>query len=99
MQPRACVPTTPRKARGAAALKKSRSFILPQAGCSHRHTGNPLMASVLCMIISASRKQKPGGKGTRGGKRKVGPGADGLAGPGDWGLGLQGGLCRVCRSR
>lgn len=39
----------------------SASFILPQAGCGHKHTGNPLMASVPCTIISASRKQKPGG--------------------------------------
>ena len=55
--------------------------------CGHKHTGNPLMASVLCMIMSASRKQKPGGKGTEGGWRRVGPRADGREGPGDWGLG------------
>lgn len=43
-----------------------RSFILPPGSCGHKHTGNPLMASVLCMIMSASRKQKPGGKGNGG---------------------------------
>lgn len=37
------------------------SFILLQAACDHRHTGNPLMASVLWMIMSAIRKQMPGG--------------------------------------
>lgn len=34
---------------------RSRSFILPQAGCGPKHTGNPLMASVLCKIV---RQQK-----------------------------------------
>lgn len=63
--------------------------------CGHKHTGNPLIASVLCMIMSSSRKQKPGGKGTEGGWRRVSPRADGREGPGDWGLGLQGRFCRV----
>lgn len=53
----ASVSTFRRKARRGEA--KSHSFILPQAGRIHRHTGNPLMASVLCKIMSASRKQKP----------------------------------------
>lgn len=76
----ASVSTFRRKARRAEA--KSHSFILPQAGRIHRHTGNPLMASVLCMIMLASRKQKPGRKGVQCRGRKVGHGADdlGLAG-------------------
>lgn len=53
------------------------------------------MASEICMIMSASRKQKPGGKGTEGGWRRVSPRADGREDPGDWGLGLQGRFCRV----
>lgn len=48
------------------------------------------MASVLCTIMSASRKQKPGGKGEEGGWRAVGPGADDREGPRAWGLGPQG---------
>lgn len=59
----ASVSTFRRKARRGEA--KSHSFILPQAGRIHRHTGNPLMASVLCKIMSASRKQKPGRKGVQ----------------------------------
>lgn len=73
----AYVSTFSRKARRDVA--KSHSFILPQAGRIHRHTGNPLMASVLCMIMSASRKQKPGRKGVQSRGRKVGHGADDLA--------------------
>lgn len=73
----AYVSTFRRKARRDDA--KSHSFILPQAGRIHRHTGNPLMASVLCMIMSASRKQKPGRKGVQSRGRKVGHRSDDLA--------------------
>lgn len=66
----ASISTFLRKARRVGA--KSQSFILPQAGCFHRHTGNPLMASVLCMIMSASRKQKPDRRGVQSRGRKVG---------------------------
>lgn len=70
------VSTFRRKAHRTDA--KSHSFILPQAGCIHRHTGNPLMASVLCMIMSASRKQKPGRKGVQSRGRKMVHWADDL---------------------
>lgn len=98
MFPRAFVsPVFPQKgtrSRGG----ESRSFIPPQTGCGHKHTGNPLMASVLCTIMSASRKQKPGGRGAEGGWGTVGPGADGWERPADWGLEPQGHPCRVCGS-
>lgn len=61
--PRPHVPQKGRRSRGGG----SRFFILPQAGCGHKHTGNPLIASVLCKIMSASRKQKPNGRGTEDG--------------------------------
>lgn len=43
------------------------------------------MASVLCTIMSASRKQKPGRRGAEGGWGTVGPGADDRERPGDGG--------------
>lgn len=80
--PRVRVPTCPRKAGGAAA--GSCSFILPQAGCGHKHTGKPLMASVLCRIMSAIRKQKPARRAAGARWETVGLGTLGRNGP--WGL-------------
>lgn len=48
------------------------------------------MASVLCTIMSAIRKQKPGGRGEEDGWGAVGPGAADRQGLRAWGLGFQG---------
>lgn len=60
--------------------------------CGHKHTGNPLMASVLCRIMSASRKQKPNGRGTgtEGGWRKGGFWGEWPGGPRGLGFGALG---------
>lgn len=87
MQPRACVPTTPRKARGAAALKK-KPFLYSAPGRLQSQTHGESTDGVGALHDHiCQQKAEAWGEGDAGREKEGGPWGGWAGGPRELGFG------------